>query len=227
MSEVNKIIKENNKFSKKLNEENQIIYTDIVCYIRVSSINEKEKEEIISDILDMFLRCQKAGKSIEEAIGNDYKGFCDSIIQSVSQKKISFNKVKGYLGIIINGIFILLSIDFVFNYIPKLIEDKALVSYQFNISFFMTTIIIIFMSIAILKYIGKNSFKFSNRKASKKENFLFGVGFASFIILMAILQYALRNYILFSLSGYYVCAILGIYWIYELIIKIKDKFEYR
>lgn len=83
------------------------------------------------------------------------------------------------------------------------------------------------LSVAILKYIGKNGFNFSNRKSSKKENFLFGIGFAFFIILMAILQHALGNYILFSLSGYYVCAILGIYWIYKLIIKIKDKFEYR
>ncbi|AGK96489.1 DUF1048 domain-containing protein [Clostridium pasteurianum] len=222
MNEANKMIKENHEISKKLNKENQAIYTDIVCYIRVSSINEKE--EIISDILDMFLRCQEAGKPIEEAIENDYKGFCDSIIGSVSQKRISFNNLKEYLGIIINGIFILLTIDFVFNYIPKLIASKSLISYQFNVSFFITTIIIIIISIAIVKYIGKNSFKFSNRKSSKKENFLFGSGFASFIILMGIFQYVLRNYVLFSLSGYYVFFVLGIYWIYKLISKIKDKF---
>lgn len=227
MNEVDKLIKENYEISKKLNKQNDRIYTDIVCYIRVSSINGIEQEEIISDILDMFLRCQKDGKAIEEVIGNDYKAFCVSVIESVSQNKISINKIKEYLWTIVNCIFILLSIDFVFNYIPKLIKSKAVVNYQFNASFFITTSIIIFLSFAIVKYIGKNSFKFSKKRASKKDNFLFGAGFSLFIILMGTLGYVLRNYILFSFSGYCIFPILGVYWLYKLISKVKSKYKYK
>jgi DNA-binding ferritin-like protein (Dps family) len=227
MNEVDKMIRENREISKKLNEENHKIYVNIVCYIRVSSINEKEKEQIIADILDMFLRGQEEGKAIQEIIGNDYKAFCDSIIQSVRPKKIKewdyFNKAWEYIKYIINGICILLTIDFVFRYIPMVIKYRAIVSYPVNISIFITTIIILLIAMAVVKYIMKNSFKLSHKKFSKKDNFLFGAGYALLVLLMAMMSLKLSNCVLFSVSAYYVIFIVGIYWLYKLVIKVYER----
>ena len=54
MSSIAQKRKENNKISENLTEENLKIYTDFVCYLRVSDLTEEEEEEIISDVLLMF-----------------------------------------------------------------------------------------------------------------------------------------------------------------------------
>jgi DNA-binding ferritin-like protein (Dps family) len=123
MSEIEKIIKETSEISKKLNEKNKELFTDIVCYFRVSSVEEKEREDIISDVLDMFLRYQEEGKPIEDAIGNNYKMFCDSIIESMSHKKFSLNMLWQNIKMIMSGVITLLTIDLIFNYIPKAIKQ--------------------------------------------------------------------------------------------------------
>ncbi|MDD3223789.1 MAG: DUF1048 domain-containing protein [Clostridium sp.] len=216
MNEVDKMIRENYEMSKKLNEENQKIYTDIVCYIRVSSFNSKEKEEVISDILEMFLRYQSEDKPVESAIGHDYKAFCDSIVES-SHSKFSIDTIKENVNIIINGIFILLSIDFVLNYIPNLIKTRSVINYHINLSTIIVSSITMISAYGIVKYIGKTSFKYSSKKLSKLQKFLFGASFAAFSLCLGFISYFLKGHTIFSLNAYIMFGVLAIYWMYILI----------
>lgn len=220
MNEVAKKIKENYEISKKLNEENDKIYTDIVCYIRGSSLNELDQEEVISDILDMFLRCQEENKPIEEAIGEDYKGFCDSVIEAAGNKKFSFHNTISNIKMIISCFFILLTIDLAFFYLPRLIKVKKAEDYKFSLSFLIAYIIIMFISISIVKYILKNSFNISESVKSKKKIIIFSIGYYLVIVLLILINYKLRKITLFSLKIYYPIIAIIIYWIYIFAKKI-------
>jgi DNA-binding ferritin-like protein (Dps family) len=222
MNEVDKMRKENLKISRKLNYENLKKYNDIVCYITVNSINlnRKEKEEIISDILDMFLRCEEEGKPIEEVIGNDHKVFCDSIIQSVVPKE---NKAWCYFNRIITTIGDAITIYFTIMYIPTVIKNRDFVRCSVNKSNIITIMIFEFICCALVNYFKKNLSKLSKRKSSKKEKILLGSGYGLVALLIAMMAYKLPNCILFSVSAYYVIFIVGIYWLYKLVIKVYER----
>lgn len=221
MSDVKAMIKSNFELSKGLNKENDIIYTDIVCYLRVSLLEEVKTEEIIADILDMFLRSQEQGKAIREIIGEDYKAFCDSILESLEPKKFSFKSLKENAEIIINGLFILLTIDIMFSYLPKLIKSKDITQYSLNASFLINSAIIIILAIGIVNYIGKNSFKLTKSKPKKITYFFIWLGFSAFILGTMFISFKLSKYPLFSLNIYFVIVPVALYWIYKGYSKFK------
>jgi len=72
---------------KKLNPENKEILTDIRKYIYAKGVNEKILNEIELDIAGMLLESQKRGEKASEAIGEDYKAFCDELIKNCPRKK--------------------------------------------------------------------------------------------------------------------------------------------
>ncbi|AAK76899.1 DNA-binding ferritin-like protein (Dps family) [Clostridium acetobutylicum] len=223
MNELDAMIKKNYEMSKKLNEANDKVYTNILCYIRVSSLDAKEKEEIISDILEMFLRCQAEEKSIDELIGNDYKSFCDSIIESAGENKFSKENIKETLYIIINGIFILLSINFIFDYVPRAIKYRSIVNYKLGVSFLLTTTMILLIAFGIVKYIGKTSFNDNNISDSKKAKILFIIFYVVITVILGLIGYILRTYTLFSANPYVMLAILAVYWIYKLLERFRKE----
>lgn len=223
MNEVEKKIKENYEISKKLNEENDRIYTDIVCYIRGSSLSELDQEEVVSDILEIFLRCQEGNKPIEEAIGKDYKGFCDSVIEAAGNKKFYLSNIISNIKMIISGFFILLTIDLFFSYLPELIKNKKVENYNLSLAFLVPYIIIMFTSIAVVNYILKNTFNISEAIKSKKKiiTFFIYIGYVLVVGLLVLITYKLRTITLFSMKIYYPIIAIIIYWMYILLKRIS------
>ncbi|MCR3760021.1 DUF1048 domain-containing protein [Clostridium felsineum] len=220
MNEVDKMIRENYENSKKLNEYNNKIYGDIVCYIRVSSLPSTKMEEIISDLLEMFLRYEKEGKSIDDIIGSDYKAYCDSIITAALDNRFHVEKLTDVLYIIINGLFVIFSINFLIDYLPKLMEYRKIISYQLSLlSFFMNSTLIFISVFAIFRFFGKNAFE----KPSKKSLFLFFFALMILLFPLAFFKVILKNYFVISINPYAVITIIIIYWLYKLITKIRNK----
>lgn len=222
MKNIELIRKENIEFSKSLTKENDTIFTDIVCYLRVSDLSEESQEEIISDILRMFLDCQEGGKPIESVIGNDYKEFTDSIIVAVNPNISVFDKIKEYLAMVIMVFCLLLTIDFVFEYIPKIIKEGFSINNQYpvTLSTVIKYLIIMVVACAIINYIGKNSFKLSQKHFSILSNFILGAGVAIFIIFLAFLPKLIGNIVILSVNVMYVIGIITIYWTHKLIKKV-------
>jgi len=225
MNDLKVMVKKNFENSKMLNKENDEVYTDIVCYLRVSLLEDVKTEEIISDILDMFLRSQEEGKAIEEIIGDDYKAFCDSIIESVEPKKFSLARLKESVFIIVDCFFILLTIDLVLNYLPKVIKYKILSNYAFSVSFFINSVIIIILAVGIVNYIGRNSFSLTKNKPSKVTYFLIWLGFVVTFSAIIFTTFKLSKYELFSVNICVVIIPVAIYWIYKKIPLIARAFR--
>lgn len=81
-----------NKLQKKLNDRDLKDFHNIIEYIGMSSLSSIEREEIYQQILDMMLQAKNKGKFASEVIGNDMKGFCDSIIEESNYNKSIFHK---------------------------------------------------------------------------------------------------------------------------------------
>lgn len=216
MSSIAQKRKDNNKISKNLTEENLKIYTDFVCYLRVSDLREEEQEEIINDVLLMFLQWQQEGKSIENMVGGNLKKFADDTIAAVNPHKTMIKKVIENLGIIIECFCIMLTIDFVFLYLNKVIKGNTNISYDFDLSMLFRGVIFISLAFYIINYIGKNSFDLSRKgKHSKLSNFIFGVCIASLIIFTILISKVLSGKVIFSLNIIYVAVVIGVYWFYR------------
>ncbi|MBW9158939.1 hypothetical protein [Clostridium tagluense] len=222
MSNTDRERKENFELGKSLTKENDIIFTDIVCYLRVSDINEEQQEEIISDILRMFLDWQEEGKSLENMVGEDYKKFTDDIISAVNPKKDIFKKTKDYLVMLVEFSCFMLTIDFIISYLPKLLKGNHdfNLTYNYTLAILINTLLIIIVATTLVTYICKNSFAFSKKCSSKFENFIFGCSAAGLIILSVVLSMTLRHIIILSINIRFVIGIIAVYWVYKGVKKI-------
>ncbi len=230
MSSVEMDRKENNKLSENLTKKNDKIFTDIVCYLRVSDISEKEQEEIISDILRMFLDWQEEGKSVESMVGEDYKKFTKNIISAVNPKKSVFKKIKEYLGIAVEGFCILLTIDLIFIYLPKILAKGNFnlnFTYDYELPMLIRFLIILIMACAVVNYICKNSFELSEKRFSKLANFIFGGSVVGIIIFLALLSKLVKPVVIISINIRYVLGIIAIYWACKGMKKVKNKFVFK
>ena len=227
MNSMEMLRNENLRFSENLTDRNNKIFTDIVIYLRVSNLNEESQEEIISDILRMFLDCQENDKPIENMIGQDYKQFTDNIILAMNPKVSIMNKVKEYSKIAIMGFCILLTIDFIFEYLPKMIKEGFNLNYQYSIELgtIIKYIIIMIAACAIFDYIGKNSFELSKKHFSKLSNFIIGAVFAAFSIFLALLPKLTGNIVILSVNISYILGIIVIYWAYQGIKKAVKLYD--
>lgn len=224
MNLVEKMIKENYENSKSLTKENDAVYTDIVCYIRGSSMEEVKQEEIISDILEMLLRGQGENKNINEIIGNDYKEFCDSIIEASGSKKSMKSELGGFARLAGYCFLFMLTLDFITTYLPMAINKKQFIdNYSITLNNILVPIIIIVASYAIVMYITKNSFKLSKTRFSKLQNFIFGAVVAAIFLGIGFLGVLAGKVVLFKISTAIIIAVLMIFWMYMLIKTILRK----
>lgn len=168
MNELKKLNKLNNELDKKLNKEDSLIMTDMVCYIRGAGLSEKNQELIRQDLLEMALSAQERNESFSMVVGQNYKEFCDDIIASMPKMTIR-EKFLNYLDMMLLCVSILMVI-------ATLLSSDALriikgiftgVSTNFNVSYSLGTvvlnIIIIIISVGIVEYICKTSFEITKK----------------------------------------------------------------
>lgn len=218
MTNITSIRDENSQNSQNLIKENQEIYTNLVCYLRVSNLSDMEQEEIISDILRMFFDWEKQGKSVNEMIGEDYKQFADDIIAAVNPQKSILKKSKEYFIIILDALCYMLTIDFAFLYLPKIVKGDLSLVYNYSLSMAVRGILLFIAAICIVTYIGKNCFYLS--KISKQTRFLIGCCAAGFIAITVFIARIFSDVILVSINISYIIIIVAVFWLYKGIQRI-------
>lgn len=211
---------ENNRISKNLNFENQKIYTDIVCYLRVSNLSEMEQEEVFSDILRMFFDCQNQGKEVKKMIGEDYKQFTDDIILALNPKKNYLKKIKLYAFILFNALFYVLTIDFFVLYLPKILKGNLSFVYNYSLDMALRSFLILVIMLALFDYVGKNSFKLSRIHPPNFILFLVGCSLGCIIIVSFLLYETLSDIILVSINIRFIIVIITVFWIYKVARRI-------
>ena len=226
MNKAERERKENFELGKSLTKENNEIFTNIVCYLRVSDLTEEDQEEIISDILRMFLDCEAEGKSIASMVGEDYKQYTENIISAVNPNKTVYQKVKEYLPAIVGIFFVLLTIDFVFSTLPKFVKGNFdfNLPYNYTLDMLIKTLMIMIIATTMVTYIGKKGFELSRIRNSRRKHFIFRFGagglFMLFLITSVVLQRTLSNIVIMSINIQFVIAIIVVFWIYVLVKKV-------
>ncbi|AYE33212.1 DUF1129 domain-containing protein [Clostridium septicum] len=223
MSNLYSMRNENIKISKNLTGENQKIFTDIVCYLRVSKLNEIEQEEVINDILTIFFDCEKDKKDIQSVIGNDFKKFTDEIISAVNPKTSIFNKIKEFLIILIQSLGIILTLDFIVFYLPKIINGNFALTYTFTLSMVIHFLILLIIAIFLINYVGKNSFKLSETKYSIFKRFIIGASTGAIFVLLIFLNKIFNDINLLSLNIGWILGIIIVFWCCMLTKRIKNR----
>ena len=89
------ILKANNEREELINEENDKVLTDMICYLRGSNISEYEQELVRADIIEMVLDAQERGENINSVFGGNYKEICDNIIAELPQKTTKQKVLEG------------------------------------------------------------------------------------------------------------------------------------
>jgi len=217
MSKVDMECKENLELSKSLTKENNEIFTNIVVYLRMSDLSGAEIEEIISDILRMFLDCQQEDKSIESMVGGkDYKKFTEDIIAAVNPKKNIQKNIQDFIVVIVGSFCIMLTYDFVFSYLIKLLKGNIDFNstYNYTLAVLVSTIIIITIATTLVTYIGKNVFELTKKRFSKLFNFIFGFTAAGLFILSGLLMRKLSHIVILSINIRFLIGIIIVFWAY-------------
>ncbi|EMK2594770.1 MULTISPECIES: DUF1048 domain-containing protein [Bacillus] len=81
----------NNKKRKLLTPENEAAYGDMLIYLRLTSVPQKQMEELLLEILDHLVEAQEDGKTAHDIFGEDLKAYCDELINS-SEHQNSFQQ---------------------------------------------------------------------------------------------------------------------------------------
>ena len=105
------------KLTKELNDRDLKNFNDITEYIGMSSLSPIEQEVVFQQVLDMMLQAKSEGKFASEVIGDDIKGFCDSIIEESNYNKSIFHRCFNYIEIFLQTGLIYFLMMFIFNLI--------------------------------------------------------------------------------------------------------------
>ena len=83
MTRTKQLMRENNAFERALSPEFNQVLTDMVVYLRSAPVSEYNQELVRRDIGRMFLDAQRRGDTPADVIGEDYRAFCDQVLDQV------------------------------------------------------------------------------------------------------------------------------------------------
>lgn len=205
---------------KQIWEENQEVFTDMICYIRSANISDYEVEVVRQDLIEMILSAQSRGENINSLFSGDYKQFCDEVIETIPQKtrkeKVIYTLDTIFLCLsILIGINIFISKDFIG--IVKALFTKATVNWNISVSLgtLVSMLVIIAAAVIVVQIVCKKSFE----KTGNTLRLVAGA-FALGIIFTAILWFG-RN-IVFTVNFFGACAVAIVFFVIHKAFDVID-----
>lgn len=137
--------------------------TDIVVYLRVSSISDDRLELIRQDLLEMALSAQERNQPLSEVFGEDYKAFCDEIIANVKPER--WKKALMGLPYLFSTFALFAVLDLISSgYLRQVIHGVKTHSqindyYPITLGFIVNTAVIFAVAVVFVQLIGKFSFR--------------------------------------------------------------------
>ncbi|WP_313528716.1 hypothetical protein [Anaerotignum sp.] len=224
-SKVKELQKLNNQLDKKINAENQTIFTDMICYIRSANISDYNQEVVRRDLSEMILSAQERGEDIHGVIGGDFKEFCDEVIENLPPKTTK-EKICDGLDIICTSIAILGAINIFFSKdlyrIVEQILSKQSVNYNIGIPLgtIISSVIVTVAAVLIVNIITKNALNHSSSPNKLKRAVLGGAAGGG-IMALFILIAKLGTKVVFSINIFLAISLLIVFFItHKLLNKI-------
>ncbi len=221
-NKVKELQKQNNKLDKRINSENQEVFTDMICYIRGADISDYNQELVRRDLTEMMLSAQERGENIHHVIGGDFKEFCDNVIANIPPKTMK-EKLLDSLDSLCVILSILGTINIVFSkelfvMLQGLSKAKP-VNYNIDITIgtIISTIIILIASFGIVKIIMKHSFQKQSKNIRILKGFLVGGGIMAVFLVIAKFGEA----VIFSINIFLaIAAVIALFAGHKLLSKI-------
>lgn len=216
-AKVKELQKLNNQLDKKINAENQAIFTDMICYIRSADISDYNQEVVRHDLSEMLLSAQERGEDIHTVIGGDFKEFCDEVVVNLPTKTIK-EKIFEWLDIFCSCMAILGTINVLFSRdLRRVIEEifaKQVTNYSIGISLGMiiSMAVILIGAIFIVNIISKNAFKMLSGSNKLNRMLIGGVAGAGIMALFIIIA-KFGSRVIFSANIFLVLLILAAFFI--------------
>lgn len=144
-------------YTQKLEGEYKEVFGKIDMYVCADSIEESAKEDMMSNLLDVFLTAQEEGRPVKKIIGTDIEKFCKEFCSGHSLKAVLMvflESVRWWVFLL----FVISALDvaiFVMDYLEG--AEVSLFSYktEFNIALYGLFLLAVFFTRSILDFIVK------------------------------------------------------------------------
>ncbi|MFR1709592.1 MAG: hypothetical protein ACLSV2_11885 [Clostridium sp.] len=209
-------IKEVNKFSSRLSEENEKKFDNILFRVRFSKINDHDAEEFIHHCLDLFLQAEERGVEVEEILGNnDIDSFCDEFIEETMNGYSAIEKVYWRVSklpivlLIFTGVF-----EMLVGYLIKAwVNGSRTFAVPVTVSMIVNTLITLIITSYLLSNIARlDKFFSSDRKTDIKITILLWLFFCVLIAVFVLSKLFLTkvlfevNYLIFMGTLIIICS---------------------
>ncbi|MBQ9120466.1 MAG: hypothetical protein IJY09_10530 [Lachnospiraceae bacterium] len=225
---MNKRVRElnrlNNELDAKVEEKNQEIFTNMVCYLRGASISPYDQEMVRHDLLEMILSAQERGEELQTVIGENYQAFCDNIIASLPPQTTK-QKVIDLLDTVCACLAILGLINIIMSHetitlIKNLVNGQP-VSLEIAITLgdILAAGLIIVFAVLLVKSVMKNAFR---EEASVKRGMIkAGIAGAGAMAAFLLLKYIGKK-IIFTVNILVALAIvLGLFVMHKILERLS------
>ena len=182
---IKEILKANNEREELINEDNDEVLTDIICYLRGSDISEYNQELVRADLIEMVLDAQERGEDIKQVFGSNYKEICDNIIAEFPKKTTKQKLLEG-VNTTLMCLKILVLIWAIEQFVVVFLIKKGELIFKLSVSDIVSGVLIIVAANIIVQYICKNSFKSDENKKSIMDNKILGF-IVIWVVMMAVM----------------------------------------
>lgn len=198
---LNILKKENNRLEKNLSKVNKKILTDMIVYLHSSNLREIDIQVMRKDLIGMALECELRGDSLESAIGDDFKSFCNELIANSRTTTVYekiLDNINNILFILLLGLSILTIQQLVFFTEFKANNfNMSIMLYDFSLIISMIIIVFVF-----IKPFSKKSFELS--KWNSKESIMFIALILLFVFGSIFLEGIFEDRIFFNVQPIYI-----------------------
>lgn len=193
--------KENNIKEKQLSKENNLLMTDMILYLKSSDLCEYDIEVIRRELFGMVYEAQLRGDHMSQVIGDDYKEFCEALMDNGRQKTVYEKFLEGaYIAVVGGGMLFLMEVLFSGAFLHPF--RSGIFTMDITLGFLTSTAIILVAALAIYWLFTKHAFELSGEGALKYK-MIFIAGFTVFFSGSILIKMFLGKQILFQLNFLY------------------------
>ncbi len=120
------------KYKKNLVPEYSEAFGKVEDYVQSNIIDSLRQDEILNDVIDIFLSAQNDGRTVEQVTGNDIMRFCSDLCSEVSIKSRIISVLE-YNAVVIIMCFGICAKD-LFNVLMKIMEGEKINLFTYKIN---------------------------------------------------------------------------------------------